>query len=518
MSGSKGPVARRDVLWLVLGAALGLLAGLLVPRAVLEQTVWHDLDRYAEQMTVAGQRLQTEITDTMRAVENDGLPFCSDAELAFMRQWVYNSYDVRDVGRLQNGHLMCASGVGRLPQPVATGKPDAEIDGFRYFVSRPLRISPDSRGFVVTDDDVGVVLNPKDYLRLDQYPMTFGVWLHVPQQGVLTYSIGHEFPLSREQVLSGGHFRSGEMMYRSICPTETPACYVVGESVANVQPAQGMLVASGISGALLGAGGALLLVLYLQTQRSLERQLRRALREDELTLQYQPVIELSTGRVMAAEALVRWTRPSGEVMPPSLFIGVAEERGFISELTRTVLRMAIRDLGDVLAKGDLYVTINISAQDLGDPAFLPHLEESLREAGIPASSLGLELTERSTANHEMAMRAIAQLRAKGHPVWIDDFGTGFSSLSYLHALHVEGIKIDRTFTETVGTEAVTSSVVPQILDMASRLSLRVVVEGIETQQQFQYFAQAVPDALGQGYYFARPMPPILLRERLRYRY
>lgn len=517
MSGSNGSRTRKDPGWLIFGAALGLILGLSLPGAIMRHLAWRDLDHYADQIAASGERLQEEIHQTIKAVENDGLPLCSNAELAFMRQWVYNSPNVRDIGRLQNEALLCSSGVGRLEVPLISGTPDAYLNAFKYYIARPLRISPTSRGIVVADPQVSIVINPRDLRVLDQPPLTFGIWLNVPSEGVLKYSAGHEFPISPHQIVSGKRFLSGGALYRSLCPRETPACYVVAEPLAAVQPANGLLLATAVGGALFGAGGALMVVLYLQTQRSLERQLRRALRHDELTLQYQPIIELSTGRVVAAEALVRWTRPDGESMRPAMFITVAEDRGFITDLTRCVVRLAIRDLHDVLAAGGFYVTINISSQDLEHLEFLPYLEESLAEAGIPHSSLGLELTERSTANHDAAVSAIAQLRAKGHPVWIDDFGTGFSNLSYLHDLDVDGIKIDQAFTETVGTEAVTSSVVPQILDMASRLGLRVLVEGIETQQQLDYFELAAPGALGQGYYFARPMPAALLRERLRYR-
>jgi sensor c-di-GMP phosphodiesterase-like protein len=152
------------------------------------------------------------------------------------------------------------------------------------------------------------------------------------------------------------------------------------------------------------------------------------------------------------------------------------------------------------------VTINISAADLRDPRFFSHLEQCLRRAGIPAPALGFELTEHSTALQDEARAAIARLRAAGHVVYLDDFGTGYSSLAYLHDLHADAIKIDRTFTQTIGTGAVTASVVPQILDMACRLDLRVIVEGIETAEQAAYFREACAGVLGQGFLLGMPLP------------
>jgi sensor c-di-GMP phosphodiesterase-like protein len=116
------------------------------------------------------------------------------------------------------------------------------------------------------------------------------------------------------------------------------------------------------------------------------------------------------------------------------------------------------------------------------------------------------LTESDTANSEIAIEAIRRLRENGHSVHIDDFGTGYSSLSYLHALSVDAIKIDRSFTQAIGTEAVTVSILPQILAMAEKLNLQIVVEGVETELQARFFCATTPLTLAQGWYFGRPMP------------
>jgi sensor c-di-GMP phosphodiesterase-like protein len=131
------------------------------------------------------------------------------------------------------------------------------------------------------------------------------------------------------------------------------------------------------------------------------------------------------------------------------------------------------------------------------------LERALKQAEVPAESLIIEITESSTARHEVAIAAILRLRERGHSVHIDDFGTGYSSLSYLHELSVDAIKIDRSFTRTIGTEAVTAGILPQILAMAGALHLQVIVEGIETSQQAEYFATMAQPILGQGWLYGR---------------
>ncbi len=160
------------------------------------------------------------------------------------------------------------------------------------------------------------------------------------------------------------------------------------------------------------------------------------------------------------------------------------------------------------------VNVNIAAADLADPKFLPMLEESLASAKVSPKSLGIEITESYTARQQVAKDTILHLRRRGHFVHIDDFGTGYSSLAYLHDLSVDAIKIDKAFTKAIGTEAVTVSILPQILDMADTLKLRVVVEGIETQEQASYFASADQRIFAQGWLFGRPVPVESFRRAL----
>jgi len=148
----------------------------------------------------------------------------------------------------------------------------------------------------------------------------------------------------------------------------------------------------------------------------------------------------------------------------------------------------------------------VAAADLSDPEFLPILDSSLRRAGVKPQSLAIEITEGSTVRHDLAIEAICRLRQNGHSVHIDDFGTGYSSLAYLHDLSVDAIKIDKAFTQAVGTEAVTVAILPQILALAAALNLQVIVEGVETEQQSSYFADANDSILAQGWLFGRAVP------------
>jgi sensor c-di-GMP phosphodiesterase-like protein len=185
--------------------------------------------------------------------------------------------------------------------------------------------------------------------------------------------------------------------------------------------------------------------------------LRRALRRNLLTVVYQPIVDVKTGKILGAEALARWTDEDGQYIRPDVFVAAAEELGFIGKLTRVVLRLIVGELGNFLrANPEFHVNVNIAAADLADPQFLPMLEKLLRKHGIAAKSINLELTERSTADHHLAISSIGKLRELGHEFYIDDFGTGYSSLSYLNELAVDAIKIDRAFTDAIGTGSLTA--------------------------------------------------------------
>jgi sensor c-di-GMP phosphodiesterase-like protein len=259
----------------------------------------------------------------------------------------------------------------------------------------------------------------------------------------------------------------------------------------------------GLIGALLG----FLASLVYRRSRNMEQQLRRAISRDKQRMVYQPIVDLTTKRMVGAEALVRWTDEEGFAVGPDVFVKIAEEAGFVGSLTRLVVRHALRDFGTALRNHpDFRLSINVAAADLGDPAFLPMLEEAVILHGVEARSLAIEVTESSTARHEVAIETIHRLHRSGYSVHIDDFGTGYSSLSYLHDLAISAIKIDKSFTRSVGTQAVTVAILPQILAMADTLKLQVIVEGIETGPQAEYFSSLGKPILAQGWFFGYPVP------------
>jgi diguanylate cyclase (GGDEF)-like protein/PAS domain S-box-containing protein len=237
--------------------------------------------------------------------------------------------------------------------------------------------------------------------------------------------------------------------------------------------------------------------------------LGRAIGQDELVLHYQPYLELATGKSQRMEALCRWIHPDHGIIPPDRFIGIAEQNGLINPLTNWVIRAALRQAAAWLDSGvDPRIAVNLSTWNLLDPHLLEMVEEVLRHFDGDASWLEFEITETAlTADPTRALETVEYLHDRGIKVSIDDFGTGYSSLAYLHRLPVDEVKIDRSFVAGMHRgDDESTLIVRSVVDLGHNLGLKVVAEGVETQDQLDILVAMGCD-YAQGFHVARPMPP-----------
>ncbi|WP_233882896.1 EAL domain-containing protein [Paraburkholderia flagellata] len=241
---------------------------------------------------------------------------------------------------------------------------------------------------------------------------------------------------------------------------------------------------------------------------NLERRLRRALRDSEFLLHYQPQVEIEGGRIVGMEALVRWRDPEAGLVSPSQFIPVAEESGLIGPLSDWVLREACRQNREWQLAGlpPVRVSVNFSAKTFHQRDIAQLVKDVLQETGLEACWLEIELTESTLMrNAEEAVSMLNELHALGIGIAIDDFGTGYSSLSYLKRLPVDRLKIDRSFVADIGTSSDDETITAAIIALAHELQLQVIAEGVETSAQFAFLRDRACDEL-QGYFFAPPLP------------
>jgi diguanylate cyclase (GGDEF)-like protein len=242
----------------------------------------------------------------------------------------------------------------------------------------------------------------------------------------------------------------------------------------------------------------------------LEGALRRALEREELQVAYQPQIELSTGEPVAVEALVRWDHPARGVVPPAQFVPLAEETGLIIPIGAWVLERACADL----VPHDLAVSVNLSGRQLAQRDLIPTVQQILRATGLPPERLCLEVTESVLIDDtDAAHAALVALRDLGVRLSIDDFGTGWSSLSYLKRFPFDELKIDQSFVTGLGATDSDEAIVAATIDMAHALGLVVAAEGVEGEEQLRVLTRLGCDR-AQGFHIARPAPVQHLASRL----
>jgi diguanylate cyclase (GGDEF)-like protein len=239
----------------------------------------------------------------------------------------------------------------------------------------------------------------------------------------------------------------------------------------------------------------------------IEHALGRALRQGEFLVHYQPLLDLASGRIVGAEALVRWQHPDRGLVPPLDFIPIAEQTGQIAGIGDVVLDAACRQAASWRAAGHpLRVSVNVAAGQLEDSGFPAQVARVLSETGLPADQLCLEITESSLIGEsDGGFAGINALRSLGISLAIDDFGTGYSSLSYLHQMPVDELKIDRSFISRLDKDDRDRHLVAAIISMAHALDLAVVAEGVETHEQHDFLV-GLDCRSAQGYLFAKPQP------------
>lgn len=250
----------------------------------------------------------------------------------------------------------------------------------------------------------------------------------------------------------------------------------------------------------------------------LETDLRRTAEREEYCVHYQPLVSLKTGQLTGFEALVRWQHPERGFVYPEEFIPVAEETGLIIALDRWVLREACHQVRlwqkQFPEQQSLTISVNFSAKQFAQPDLLDHIKHVLKETGLDAGCLKLEITESVImSSAESVTTMLSQLKALGIEIYLDDFGTGYSSLSYLHRFPIHVLKIDRSFVSRIGPDGENAEIARAIITMAHSLGMKVVAEGIETESQFAEL-KALSCQYGQGNLFSRPVEALTAEKLL----
>jgi EAL domain-containing protein (putative c-di-GMP-specific phosphodiesterase class I) len=246
----------------------------------------------------------------------------------------------------------------------------------------------------------------------------------------------------------------------------------------------------------------------LRERMQVENELRVAIQRQELCVYYQPRVDCRSGKLLGAEALVRWQHPERGLITPGHFIGIAEDCGLIIPLGSWVLAQACRQqaIWRESGVGDIVISVNLSAAQLHDSELLQTLRQAMTENGIRPSMIELELTESLLMEDvSSTIDLLLAIKALGISLSVDDFGTGYSSLNYLHRFPIDKLKIDQSFIRDMLDDPNDLAITKAIIGLGHTLGLRVVAEGVEHAEEMRVLYAAGCDEL-QGYLFARPMP------------
>ena len=482
-------------------ATLGVIGGFYLGCSLALPLSEIHLKRTLERVVAQDDASLKEAGNLLGVLRHSPKAPCSDAELSYFRDLVFQSENLKDAGRIHGGRVECSATAGRAVPAVSQFRVGSADPNSAYGNLIPISDRQTNRAGIV-EGGVFVLFGS----RLPAVEGSLPVHLAASPMEEMPAS-----PASSPVPVDGASAyvaRQGDTLVAKRCSALMSNCVTASLSVGEAQRGElaavaGVSVLSGTAAAFLAIG----LIFLRRRSLAIEQQLKRAVAENKLHLAYQPIVNLADGKIVGAEALARWTTKDGTQVEPDVFIKVAEDHGFVGSITSFVLRRALREFGEVFQKiPDFRLNINVAAADLVDPAFLPMLDEVVTEAKIRPQNLVLEVTERSTASREDAMESIRELHHKGYGIYIDDFGTGYSNLSYLLYLSVDTIKIDKAFVRAIGTESVTTAILPQIINMARSMNLGVVVEGIESERQAHYFSTEGVKILGQGFLFGRPIP------------
>lgn len=438
----------------------------------------------------------------------DASPFaaCSPDDLAQLRALVLSSPTLKNAGRLTpDRRQACDALSGVIDPPAALPAPDyITRRGRRVMTDAALDGVPDARVIMIEQGSANVMLARGTYSNLVPPRFDYVVVAYDGVNRIEFLRVGPSLPLEQLPMASGAVFHHDGKRYDTVCTLS--GCLFIAVRHPPAFYASPLFVGLAVAGALVGLGLGLIVDSGVARLRSPGRQLRKAVMAGDLDVVYQPIVRIADRQCLGAEALLRWRDTQGRTISPEVFVAIAEQDGFVSELTRFVVLRVLDELAPALAmKPDFHVNINIPVVDLLDPAFARFVARELQRRQVSASSIGLEITERSTAARSAMNQGIQRLRQAGHAVYIDDFGVDYSSLSYLSQLQVDGIKLDRSFIAALGDDS-TANIVPQIVQMGQVAGVALVVEGVETEGQAAYLAGLDPNLLGQGWLFSRPLP------------
>ncbi|TPW28864.1 EAL domain-containing protein [Martelella alba] len=487
------------------GAILFLCAFALSQIYAAETTVRH----YGSFVLRQAYSVGKESSDTLTLLNQKTGEICSDADLTALRKVAFAAEYLKDVGRVSAGRLVCTAIWGRLNEPALLPPPDHIAAETHTALWRekagilPGGLAVDIAAF----EDSAVITAPNAFNAVSDLPAGLGIVVLTRDGSHIFRRFGETKDMGADLAINPGLVNLDRNRFFYSC-SPLDICVVArlrleGFYGAATSKSLGVALAGILTGAWLG-----LVIAYVDNGRSsIEKRLKRAIREDRLAVLFQPILHHQAKRLVGAEALVRLVDVDGRLISPFHFIELAETLGLSYQITQSVTKKALTEMKPYLqADRRLYVSINVTADDFLQPDFLDFMQKQAARHSVLPEQIALELTERSTASHEHLARRMQEVRQAGFQIFIDDFGTGYSSLSYIANLPISGIKVDQSLVQMATRTDIGMSVVDKIFELAHTLDVKLICEGVERQDEANRLSAAHPELIIQGWLYGKPMP------------
>ncbi|MET0123753.1 MAG: EAL domain-containing protein [Candidatus Thiodiazotropha sp. 6PLUC9] len=508
-------------------AFLFLLISISLVHAIIISVRFEVLQTYGATNFIRAEQLAFQIHKGLELAESKNYEFCSDEDLKHLRKIKSTYFFLDDIGRVSGNKILCTVEKGMLDSTINVGPVEITSDkGFEYRNSQTDLIRNEKNKPIITYQN-SVVFVSSAYLHLSKYGhfkvngMAGVTYQNLGSRYVYSFfgnllpnqiepSVAHKNTLSDWLPLPNNFITMSQCngIY-NICITAIdtrPGLYAI--------PLTNLIIILTVLIALSFAFGYTL-ENFRVGPKAFARRLKSVIYQDNIYPVYQPQINIETKEVVGVESLARWDDSTLGMISPEIFIRVAEDSGLIEKLTKKITNKIFLELSDVLeANRSFTVSLNISTQLLTSDTFINFINDAVSQYKFNRNQVILEVTERTDSEKGKMASFSKKLKEQGYQVSIDDFGTGVSNLSWLSTLEPNEIKVDKTFTQSIEEQTVTSITLEGIFSMLEHLQVKVVFEGIETEQQRDYIFKRVPKSIGQGWLFAKPKEIDELKEFL----
>ncbi len=482
--------------WMLAGGGVAVLVSVLLTNVVMLNNQRVQLDSLSHELLSYGEEVTTQIISSIHHAQIRHIDGCNKQAIAALREVIWKYASVEDIGIVENGKLVCTANWGMLdkPLPLPAGK---------YVVPSGYSIYKGQKNYL----PYGVVLDMSQQDNIVAFTSSFAFSAFSRRYQGFNFSLtslngNHVFLNNMKSVAA-----TGSSISVSLCSSKYDICSHLTERKQGFFSLSPLLIALIVGAAfILGAAFLYSILSYLSERRSLEFRLKKAIVNQRIYMEYQPLVCAKSERVVGVEALVRWYDPVFGQVSPELFISMAEQLNVYSDISKLVMEKAISELKTILlADAQFTLAMNIGKCEINDPLFLDNLMQVLQHNGIRPRQIKIEITERSGEYYKKIAAFSLQAMNRGLRIALDDFGTGSSNLQWLTEVFYDEIKLDKFFVNGLKNEY-KRTILTSILAVVCKLNKQIVFEGVESKIDFEFVKSFDEHALIQGWYFYRAMP------------